>query len=36
MAANSTFFFRDVTTYDEKAAKKNLTAESKTLLAAGA
>ncbi len=27
MAANSMFFFRDVTSYDEKAAAKNLTAE---------
>ena len=27
MAANSVFFFRDVETYDPKAAKKNLTAE---------
>ena len=33
MAANSTFFFRDVTTYDEKAAKKNLTTEAAPLLA---
>jgi glutamyl-tRNA synthetase len=32
MAANSTFFFRDVTAYDEKAAKKNLTAEAAPLL----
>ncbi len=28
MAQNSVFFFRDFTGYDEKAAKKNLTAES--------
>ena len=27
MAENSLFFFRDVTAYDDKAAKKNLTAE---------
>jgi glutamyl-tRNA synthetase len=32
MAANSTFFFRDVTGYDEKAAKKNLTVEAAPLL----
>jgi glutamyl-tRNA synthetase len=32
MAENSTFFFRDVTSYDEKAAKKNLTAEAAPLL----
>jgi len=32
MAQNSLFFFRDVTTYDEKAAKKNLTAEAAPLL----
>ena len=32
MAANSTFFFRDVTSYDEKAAKKNLTPEAAPLL----
>jgi glutamyl-tRNA synthetase len=32
MAENSTFFFRDVTTYDEKAAKKNLTPEAAPLL----
>jgi glutamyl-tRNA synthetase len=32
MAANSTFFFRDVTAYDEKAAKKNLTPEARPLL----
>jgi glutamyl-tRNA synthetase len=34
MAANSQFFFRDVTTYDEKAAAKNLTAETAPILAA--
>ena len=34
MAENSQFFFRDVTAYDEKAAKKNLTAESAPMLAA--
>ena len=34
MAENSTFFFRDVTAYEEKAAKKNLTAESAPLLQA--
>ena len=34
MAENSVFFFRDVTSYDEKAAKKNLTAESAPLLKA--
>jgi glutamyl-tRNA synthetase len=28
MAQNSVYFFRDFTSYDEKAAKKNLTAES--------
>src|SRR3954471_8969268 len=28
MAQNSRFFFEEVTAYDEKAAKKNLTAES--------
>ena len=28
MAQNSVFFFRDFTSYDEKAAKKNLTADS--------
>ncbi len=28
MAQNSVYFFRDFTAYDEKAAKKNLTAES--------
>jgi len=32
MAANSLFFFRDVTEYDEKAAKKNLTPEAAPLL----
>ena len=32
MAENSVFFFRDVTTYEEKAAKKNLTAETAPLL----
>jgi glutamyl-tRNA synthetase len=32
MAANSVFFFRDVTSYDEKAAKKNLTPEAAPLL----
>jgi glutamyl-tRNA synthetase len=32
MAQNSVFFFRDVTSYDEKAAKKNLTAEAAPLL----
>ena len=32
MAANSVFFFRDVASYDEKAARKNLTAESAPLL----
>jgi len=32
MAENSLFFFRDVTAYDEKAAKKNLTAEAAPLL----
>jgi glutamyl-tRNA synthetase len=32
MAQNSVFFFQDVTTYDEKAAKKNLTAEAAPLL----
>jgi len=32
MAQNSTFFFRDVTSYDEKAARKNLTAEAAPLL----
>jgi glutamyl-tRNA synthetase len=34
MAQNSTFFFRDVTTYDEKAAKKNLTPDVAPLLVA--
>jgi len=34
MAANSTYFFRDVTAYDEKAAAKNLTAETAPILAA--
>jgi len=34
MAENSLFFFRDVTSYDEKSAKKNLTAESAPLLKA--
>ncbi|HEX7375097.1 MAG TPA: glutamate--tRNA ligase [Steroidobacteraceae bacterium] len=34
MAGNSLFFFRDVTAFDEKAAKKNLTAESAPLLKA--
>jgi glutamyl-tRNA synthetase len=32
MAANSVFFFRDVTSYDEKAAAKNLTAETAPIL----
>ena len=32
MAQNSTFFFRDVTGYDEKAARKNLTMEAAPLL----
>ena len=32
MAQNSVFFFRDVAAYDEKAAKKNLTAEAVPLL----
>jgi glutamyl-tRNA synthetase len=32
MAQNSAFFFRDVEQYDEKAAKKNFSAEAKTLL----
>jgi glutamyl-tRNA synthetase len=32
MAQNSVFFFQDVTTYEEKAAKKNLTAEAAPLL----
>jgi glutamyl-tRNA synthetase len=34
MAENSTFFFRDITGYDEKAAKKHLTAETRPLLEA--
>jgi glutamyl-tRNA synthetase len=34
MAANSTYLFRDVTAYDEKAAAKNLTAETAPILAA--
>jgi glutamyl-tRNA synthetase len=34
MAGNSTFFFREVTSYDEKAAKKHLTAETAPLLQA--
>jgi len=34
MAANSLFFFRDVTEYDEKAARKNLTPEAAPLLKA--
>ncbi len=34
MAENSLFFFRDVTSYDEKAAKKNLTPEAAPLLRA--
>ena len=34
MAANSVFFFRDVTAYDEKAAAKNLNAETAPILAA--
>jgi glutamyl-tRNA synthetase len=34
MAASSVFFFRDVTSYDEKAAAKNLTAETAPILAA--
>jgi len=34
MAENSLFFFHDVTSYDEKAAKKNLNAESAPLLLA--
>jgi glutamyl-tRNA synthetase len=34
MAENSTFFFRDVTAYDEKAAKKNLTSDAVPLLTA--
>src|SRR4051812_41366576 len=32
MALNSAFFFRDVEGYDEKAAKKNLTQEARSLL----
>ncbi|MBB6091618.1 glutamyl-tRNA synthetase [Povalibacter uvarum] len=32
MAQNSTFFFVEIKTYDEKAAKKNLTAESAPVL----
>ncbi len=34
MAENSLFFFSDVTTYEEKAAAKNLTAETAPILAA--
>ncbi len=34
MAENSLFFFRDVTAYDEKAAKKNLTPDAAPLLRA--
>jgi glutamyl-tRNA synthetase len=34
MAQNSVFFFKDVASYDEKAAKKNLTAESVPVLQA--
>jgi glutamyl-tRNA synthetase len=34
MAENSLFFFRDVTSYEEKAAKKNLTLEAVPLLRA--
>ncbi len=34
MAQNSLFFFRDLTGYDEKAAKKNLTPEGIALLSA--
>ena len=34
MAENSLYFFRDVTAYDEKAAKKNLTLETVPLLRA--
>jgi glutamyl-tRNA synthetase len=34
MAQNSRFFFEEVTAYDEKAAKKNLTAESAPVLEA--
>jgi glutamyl-tRNA synthetase len=33
MAENSLFFFNEVTAYEEKAAKKNLTADSAPLLA---
>jgi glutamyl-tRNA synthetase len=36
MAENSLFFFNEVTAYDEKAAKKNLTAETAPLLEAAA
>ena len=36
MAANSQFFFRDVTAYDEKAAAKNLNAETAPILAGSA
>ena len=36
MAENSLFFFNDVTVYEEKAAKKNLTAETAPLLEAAA
>ena len=36
MAENSLFFFNDVTAYEEKAAKKNLTAETAPLLEAAA
>jgi glutamyl-tRNA synthetase len=32
MAQNSVFFFSDIHTYDEKAAKKNLTAEAQPIL----
>jgi len=32
MAANSQFFFRDVTTYDEKAAARSLSAETTPIL----
>ena len=32
MAANSAFFFRDVVSYDEKAAKKNLTHDAQPVL----
>jgi glutamyl-tRNA synthetase len=34
MAGNSLFFFRDVASYDPKAAQKNLTAEAAPLLQA--